>query len=80
MSTLVIATKEQVAKAQEYEGTCKTIMCIADEMDVSVDVAEEAMISANLELCPECEWWTAVCDLIDENDEPGACSSCREYQ
>lgn len=72
-------TEDQINHAQSYEGTVKSAASIAEEMELSDDEVEELMLDADLERCPECEWWCRCGDLLDDNDDAGACSSCRQY-
>jgi hypothetical protein len=44
---------------------------------VSISEVEEVMAEAGYERCPDCETWVEINDLVDEDDEPCVCSSCR---
>lgn len=44
---------------------------------VSISEVEEVMADAGFERCPDCEVWVETSDLVDEDDEPCVCSSCR---
>lgn len=70
-------TDEQMQKARWYEGTCTSIVEIADTLDLSVDDAEELMLDANRELCGGCGWWHESCMLeYDESRGAGFCQDC----
>lgn len=63
-------TKEQIAS--RLAGTSDYLID-----GVSISEVEEVMAEAGYERCPDCEIWVEINDLVDEEDEPCACSSCR---
>lgn len=44
---------------------------------LDIEDLEEIMAEAGYERCPECECWTEISELVDDESEPCPCGGCR---
>ncbi|WP_027894484.1 hypothetical protein [Calidithermus chliarophilus] len=68
--------KEQVVGL--LEGTYGDEGAVAERFGLSLEQAEDIMLEANYERCPECGHWVECWELVDEDLEEVPCLSCRE--
>lgn len=61
------------------EGTCHSEHAVIEYFgwDGKPEDVIEAMLDRNLEMCPDCGWWTESGELTDENNDPAPCEQCR---